>query len=83
MKRSSSSFLEGTQASPNSGGQQAHFRGKQLADYESVDSRNSIGDTGADLDRETIVSTLFRSESRGKRDRDQNIVQSSSDRKSP
>ena len=46
-------------------------REKQLADYESVDSRNSIRETGADLDRETVVSTLFRSESKGKRDRDQ------------
>ena len=49
---------------------------KQLADYESVDGRNCIQETGADLDRETVVPTLFRSESKGKRDRDQNVVQS-------
>ena len=48
---------------------------KQLADNESVDGRDSIRETGADLDRETVVSFLFRSESKGKRDRDQNVVQ--------
>ena len=53
---------------------------KRLADYESVDSRHSIRDTCADLDRETVVSTLLRSESRGKRDGDQNVVQSLRDR---
>ena len=47
-----------------------------MADYESVDSRNGIQETRADLDRETVVSTLCRSESNGKRDRDQNVVQS-------
>ena len=36
-----------------------NFLWKQLADYESVDSQNSIRDSGADLDRETVVSTLF------------------------
>ena len=41
---------------------------KQLAEYESVDSRNSIRETGADLDRETFVSTLLTSESKGKGD---------------
>ena len=49
---------------------------RQLADFESVDSRKSIMETCADLDRESVVSTLFRSESKGKRDRDQNVVQS-------
>ena len=48
---------------------------KQLADNESVDGRDSIRETGADLDRETVVSFLFGSESKGKRDRDQNVVQ--------
>ena len=43
---------------------------KQLADCESVDSRNSIRETDADLDRETVVSTLFSSEMNGNRDRD-------------
>ena len=50
-----------------------------LADYDSVDSRNSIREICADMDRETVVSTLFSSESEGKRDRDQNVVQSSRD----
>ena len=58
----------------------ANYLWKQLADDESVDSRNSIGETGADLDRDTSVSTLLRTESRGKRDRDQNVVQSLRDR---
>ena len=42
---------------------------KQLADYVSVGSRNSIQETGAELDKETVVSTLFRSELKGKRSR--------------
>ena len=49
---------------------------KQLADSDSVDIRNSIKETCADLDRETVVPTLFTPEPKGKRDRDQNIVQS-------
>ena len=48
---------------------------KQLADYETVDSRNSLKETCADLDTETVVSTSFRSESKGKRGRDRNVVQ--------
>ena len=42
---------------------------KRLADYESVDSRKSIRELCANLDRETVVCTLFRCESKGKRDR--------------
>ena len=34
---------------------------KQMRDYESVDSRTGIQETGANLDRESVVSTLFRS----------------------
>ena len=49
-----------------------------LEDYDSVDSRDSIRETCADLDRETVA--LFRPESKGKRDRDQNVVQSLRDR---
>ena len=30
-----------------------------MADYESVDSRNGIQETGANLDRESVVSTHF------------------------
>ena len=51
-----------------------------LADHESVDSRQSIRETGADRGRETVVSTFFRSESKGKRNRDINVVQSVRDR---
>ena len=47
-----------------------------LADYDSVDNLNSSRETCADLDRETIFSTLFMSESKGKKDRDQNVLQS-------
>ena len=53
---------------------------KVLADNDSVDSRYSIRASCADSERETVVSTLFRSESKGKRDRDQNVVQSLRDR---
>ena len=53
---------------------------KVLADYDSVDSRNGIREACADLDRETVVSTLSRSASQGKRDRDQNVVRSLRDR---
>ena len=54
---------------------------KQLADYESVDSRNSIRETVCGSGKEKrFFSTLFRSESKGKRDRDLNVVQSLEDR---
>ena len=53
---------------------------KQWRDHESVDSRNGIQETGANLDRESVVSTIFSSQSEGKRDRDQNDVQSLRDR---
>ena len=51
-----------------------------MADYESVDSRNGIRETGVNLDRESVVPTLFRPHSKGKRDRDQNVVQTLRDR---
>ena len=35
---------------------------KMLADYDSVDSRNSIRETCTDQDREIVVSTVFRPE---------------------
>ena len=47
-----------------------------MADCESVDTRSGIRETDANMDREAVVSTLFRSESKGKRDRDQNVVHS-------
>ena len=52
---------------------------KQWRDHESVDSRNGIQETGANVDRESVVSTVFSSQSKGKRDRDQNVVHSSRD----
>ena len=47
-----------------------------MADYASVDSRASIQATGANLDRESVVSTIISSQSKGKGDRDQNVVHS-------
>ena len=52
-----------------------------MADYQSVDSRNGIRETGTNLNRESVVSTLFRSESKAKRDRDENVVHALRDRK--
>ena len=72
----SSQHTAATSEAPTVSGSLGCCLWKQLADYDSVDSQNSIRETGAELDRETVVSTLFRSESRGKRDRDQNVVQS-------
>ena len=57
-------------------GSLGNYLWKHLADYESVDNRSSIRETGADLDKETVVSTFFGSELKGKRDRDKNVVQS-------
>ena len=54
-----------------------------MADYESVDSRNGIREICANLDRESVVSTLFRSESKGKREGDHNVVHSLRDTKYP
>ena len=57
----------------------AGFR-KLSGDYDSVASRTSIKETCADMDRETVVSSLFVSVSKEKRDRDQNVVQTLRDR---
>ena len=46
---------------------------------ELVDSRASIQATGANVERESVDSTVFRSPSKEKRDRDQNVVHSSRD----
>ena len=61
-------------------GSPSNCQWKQLADNDSVDRRYSIMETCADQDRETVVSILFRPESKAKRDRDQNVVQSLTDR---
>ena len=58
--------------------QQAGFppcRNKVLAECDYVLGRTSIKETCADRDRETLVSSLFESVSREKKDRDQNVVQ--------
>ena len=51
-----------------------------MADYESVDSRTSIQEFGATLDRESVATTLSGSQSRGKRDRELNFVHALRDR---
>ena len=50
------------------------------ADYDSVANRTSIKETCADMNRATVVSSFFGSVSKGKRDRDQNVVQTLRDR---
>ena len=49
-------------------------------DYYSVASRTSIKETCADIDRETVVSSVLGSVSKENRDRDQNDVQTLRDR---
>ena len=49
---------------------------KQWRDHESVDSGAGIQETGANVDRQSVVPTIFSSQSKGKRDRDQNVVHS-------
>ena len=80
---SSSSKFTAASRVPTALGSWGNCLWKQMADYESVDSRSGIRETGANLDRESVVSTFFSSQSEGKRDRDQNVVHSSRDRKSP
>ena len=53
---------------------------KVSADCDSVVSRTGIKETCADMDRETVVSSLFGSVSKGKRDRNQKVVQTLRDR---
>ena len=53
---------------------------KVSADHDSVASGTSIKETCADMDRETVVSCVFGSVSKGKRDRDPNVVQTLRDR---
>ena len=49
---------------------------KQWRDHGSVDSRTGIQEVGANVDTESVVPTTFSSQSKGKRDRDQNVVHS-------
>ena len=47
-----------------------------------VSSRSGLQETGAELDRDSVATTLFRSQSRGKRDRDrQKIIKKHLERK--
>ena len=39
---------------------------KQWRDHESVDSRAGIQETGANLDGESVVPTIFSSQSKGR-----------------
>ena len=48
-------------------------------DYDSVDCRDSIREICADLDRESVLPTIFSAQSKGKRDRDQKVVQTLKD----
>ena len=49
---------------------------KQWRDHESVDSRLGNQETGANVDKESVVPTIFSSHSKGKGHRDQNVVHS-------
>ena len=55
--------------------------GKLMAGHASGLPR--LQETGAELDRESVATTLFSSQSKGKRDRDTNVVHSLRDRKFP
>ena len=56
---------------------------KVLADCDSVASRTSIKETCADMDRETVVSSLFGSVSKGKRSRPERCENIERQAKSP
>ena len=45
-----------------------------------VSGRTGLQETGAELDREPVAATIFSSQSKGKRDRDTNVVHSLKDR---
>ena len=45
-----------------------------------MSGRSGLQETGAELDRESVATTLFRSQSKGKRDRDMNVVHSLNER---
>ena len=52
---------------------------KQMADH--VSGRPVLQETGAVSDRESVATTIFSSQSKGKRDRDTNVAHSLKDRK--
>ena len=80
---SSSSKLTAASIIPTVLGSLGNKLWKQWRDCESADSRNGMQEPGANLDRESVVSTLVSSQSKGKRDRDKNVVHSLRDNKSP
>ena len=45
-----------------------------------VSGRTGLQEIGAELERETVAATIFSSQSKGKRDRDTNVVHSLKDR---
>ena len=45
-----------------------------------VSGRTGLQETGVELDRESVAATIFGSQSKGKRDRDTNVVLSLKDR---
>ena len=51
-----------------------HSAASRVADRDSVVGRTSIKETCADMHRETVVSSLFGSVSKVKRDRQLNVV---------
>ena len=64
---SSSKKLAAASTVPTVLGSSGNCFWQQMADYESVDSRCGIRETCANLDTESVVSTLFRSESKEKK----------------
>ena len=48
-----------------------------------VSGRTGVQETGAVLDRESVATMIFSSQSKGKRDRDTNVVLSLKDRNIP
>ena len=45
-----------------------------------MSSRSGLQESGAELDRESVGATIFSSQSKGKRDRDTNVVHSLKDK---
>ena len=45
-----------------------------------MSGRSRVQETGAELDRESVATTLFNSQANGKEDRDTNVVHSLRDR---
>ena len=65
---SSSSKQTAASRVPTMSGSLGNSLWEQCRDHESVDSRNGIQETGANWDRESVVSTVFSSQSKRKRE---------------